>query len=82
VVLKANPAWGWVIVTDTGADTHPSTLIAVYVYVPGCKFCVGEPPYVYGEFAPDALKLTDPVPPKHNTLLGVAVNTGCGYTVN
>ena len=44
VVLKANPAWGCVIVTDTGADTHPSTLIAVYVYVPGCKFCVGEPP--------------------------------------
>jgi hypothetical protein len=32
------------MVTDTGAETHPSTLIAVYVYVPGCKFCVGDPP--------------------------------------
>ena len=76
VVLNANAAWGWVIVIDTGAETHPLTLVAVYVYVPGCKFCVCEPPYVYGAFAPAALKLTNPVPPKHNTLLGVAVNTG------
>ena len=44
VVLNANPAWGCVMVTDTGAETHPSTLVAVYVYVPGCKFCVGDPP--------------------------------------
>ena len=32
--------------------------------------------------APEALRFTEPVPPKHSTLLGVAVNTGCGYTVN
>lgn len=70
------------MVIDTGEETQPSTLVAVYVYVPGCKFWVGEPPYVYGALAPDALNVTDPLPPKHNTLLGVTVNTGCGYTVN
>jgi hypothetical protein len=29
VVVKAKAACGWVMVTDTGADTHPSALVAV-----------------------------------------------------
>jgi hypothetical protein len=76
VVVKLNAFAGWVIVIDTGAETQPLVLVAVYVYVPGDKFIVGEPPYVYGAFPPDAVSVTEPVPPKHKTLLGVTVKTG------